>query len=138
MSQKIVFNPVDQSQIATTAAKLFTRIEHSIPSVPWLSNRGQQSAYEDTVKVIADEINKLDADIESKKAIEFWALNLTYANNRKFRVAVAAFKSLCMRGISPALSFPLTVSSNINPRDIVAEEMPNWMSKTNNFNDKYT
>ena len=136
MSQKIVFNPKDQSQIATVAAEVFTRIEHSLPSVPWLSNKGQQDSYEETVKVISNEINKLNADIQSKKAIEFWALNIVYANNRKFRVAVAAFKSLSMRGISPALTFPQTVKSNINPRDIVAEEMPKWESDS--MYEKYT
>ena len=130
MSQ-IVFNAVDQGEIAKAAAQLYLNIENKLPPVPWLSNSGQQDAFRSTVKLITDEANALRADDCAKYAIIFWALTILYANNAKFRVATKAAQRISelMKVYAVELTFLEWIGSETHPGVVVAASMPRWQNR---------
>lgn len=121
---KIVFQPNNQSEIASAAAEIMSKLELSLPRVPWFSNPGQQDAFRQTVELAQREANSVDADDASKEAIVFWVLALLYANNRKFRLATASVKNWKTYGISPiAAAFVSWVGTNMHPAHAIAAEI---------------
>ena len=127
MPSRLKYNSNDQGEIAKAATELFSAIEHSLPGVPWLSNSGQQDAFQQTVRIISDSASRLDADDSARKAVIFWALTILYANKRSFRLATASVKNWGSYGISPiASTFVSWVGDDTLPGQVIATYMDTW------------
>ncbi|TAJ91800.1 MAG: hypothetical protein EPO31_13920 [Gammaproteobacteria bacterium] len=124
MADKLFFDPNNQSVIATTAVQLAIDIEPSLPRVPWLSNSGQQEAFQKTIGLMTKSIEQMNADDDAKDAATFWALSYLYANNRGFRLSTASVKNWGGIYLSPIVTaFVQWVGSNIHPGQVIAEEI---------------
>ncbi len=123
MGNRMMFDPHDQGN-AKTAAKLMHRLESSLPRAPWLSNSGQQKAFQ---QMVIDGASTLDASPEATNAIVFWTLTIIYANKKPFRLATASVKNWGAAMLSPiAASFVSWTGTNIHPGQAVLASMSNW------------
>jgi hypothetical protein len=121
---RLLFDPNDQSAIATAAAQVVSAIEPSLPRVPWLSNSGQQEAFRKIIDLVLKSIAQLNADDDAKEAATFWALSVLYADNRGFRLATASVKNWGGVRSSPIITaFVQWVGSNVHPGQAVAAEI---------------
>ncbi|NOZ71270.1 MAG: hypothetical protein GXP38_05045 [Chloroflexi bacterium] len=123
----MMFDPHDQGNVAKAAAELMHRLEGSLPRVPWLSNSGQQKAFQQIVQMVIDGASALDANPEATNAVVFWTLTILYANKKPFRLATASVKNWGAAMPSPiAASFVSWTGSNIHPGEAVLASMSNW------------
>jgi len=121
MPEPLTFEATSQEPIIAAATALLDKITGSLPRVPWLSNSGQQEAFQKTVQLIANAAEMLDADDNAKYAVTFWTLTLLYADKKSFRLAVASVKNWGSAGLSPVVSFFVNwVGSNMPPAEAVA------------------
>lgn len=127
MADTLKFQPDDQSEIAKAGGKLYYSIVNQLPRVPWTSNSGQQDAFRETVRLIIESATQLDADINARKAIVFWALTVLYANKRSFRLATASIKNWGSYGIHPiASTFVSWIGEDSHPGLVVAANIDTW------------
>ena len=61
MTEILIFNPDHQEQIAKVAVELSAALEPVLPRVPWLSNSGQQDAFNKIVRMVSDSTDELNA-----------------------------------------------------------------------------
>jgi hypothetical protein len=127
-ANEIAFNPLDQTEIVKAAANLWKELEGTLPSIPWLSNSGQQEAFRATVEAITQAAERLPADTRAKYAIVFWTLTFVYANNTKFRVATNAARRVSglMKVWAVELTFVNWIGSETPPAAVVAASMARW------------
>ena len=127
MTEILIFNPDHQEQIAKVAVELSAALEPVLPRVPWLSNSGQQDAFNKIVRMVSDSTDELNADKDSKNAVLFWTLTLLYANKKSFRLATASIKNWGAVGLSPVISTWVSrIGENTHPGQIVAESVASW------------
>ena len=127
MGEQVKFNPEDQGNVVETAAKIYSKFENSLPQVPWLSHPGQQAAFKKSVKIAIEHIDEINADIDAKNAILFWLLTLTYANNKKFRIATTSIKRVGEYvNSSVARTWIEWIGEETHPGIIVARSVSYW------------
>ena len=125
MTNRMTFDPNNQSEITSAAMDIVLNIESSLPKAArWFSNSADQEAFLETLDMITKNAAQLNVDDDSKEAITFWALTLLYAKNRRFRLFTASVKNWSVSGLSPiALAFVNWVGSNVHPGQAVAYEI---------------
>jgi len=127
MTERLIFKADNQEQIAELAVKLSTALEPVLPRVPWLSNSGQQEAFNKIVRMVYDSTDELNADKDSKNAVLFWTLTLLYANKKSVRLATASIKNWGTVGLSPVVTTWVSrIGENTHPGRIVAESVASW------------
>ena len=126
-TEALVFNPTDQGVIAEASARLGSRIERSLPKVPWLSNSGQQEAFHKIVALVVESASEIDADMDAKNAIVFWTLTVLYANHKSVRLATASVKNWGAVVRSPVAATWLSwIGENSHPGTMVASSCEQW------------
>ena len=126
-TEALVFNPADQEAIAEASAGLGSRIERSLPKVPWLSNSGQQEAFHEIVALVIESTGEIDADLDAKNAIVFWTLTVLYANHKSVRLATASVKNWGTVVSSPVAATWLSwIGENTHPGAMVASSYVEW------------
>ncbi|WP_200296848.1 hypothetical protein [Rhodospirillum rubrum] len=94
MSQIKVFNPDAQGDIAALSTVIFTDISKYIPKLSFFSSSKQIDVFNKTVDLLVERIKIENLDQDSRNALLFWSLNVSVANNKSFRVSVAAIKRI--------------------------------------------
>ena len=133
MTEKLTYEGPNQSKIAEAAARLVSKIENSLPRVPWLSNSGQQDAFREIVNIIATEASALDAEPDAINAIVFWSLTVLYANSRSFRLATASIKNFGYAPTAVSRTFVGWIGDNSHPGEIVMKNIESWRTPQRAF-----
>lgn len=127
---KILFEPLKQSNLTSVAIDISERVSKNMPKVPWLSASGHVSAYYETSKMILAEVEKINADADAKNGIQFWALTLLYANNKKFQIAATTSKRKNeILGDKISNSWIMWIGIDQNPAIKILESYEIWNSE---------